>query len=116
LSETVSTRLPPELIRFMEKEAEAKGISLSMLLKEIIEEHYGIKPGKPPVKPFTVELQEVLKALGEAKMLNCSLKENCPLKEFKLEPKPILCALCQIHDHSVGILTSSTHNPYRRSV
>jgi len=47
LSETVSTRLSPELIRLMEEEAEAKGISLSMLSREIIKEHYGIKPGKP---------------------------------------------------------------------
>jgi hypothetical protein len=52
LGETVSTRLPPELIKLMEKEVEAKGVSLSMLLKEITEEHYGIEPGKPPAKPF----------------------------------------------------------------
>ena len=116
MSETVSTRLPPELIRLMEREAEAKGISLSLLLKEIIEEHYGIKPGKSSAKPFIVELQEALKALGEAKVSNCPWRGNCPLKELKLEPKPILCALCQIHDHSVGILTSSTHNPYRKGV
>jgi predicted HicB family RNase H-like nuclease len=48
LSETVSTRLPPELIRLMEKEAEARGISLSMLLKEIIRltlRHNYTKPG-----------------------------------------------------------------------
>jgi len=94
LDETVSTRLPPELIRLMEKEAEAKGVRLSMLLKEIIGEHYGIKPGKLPAKPFTVELQEALKALGEAKISNCPLKENCPLKKLKLEPKPISCTLC----------------------
>jgi hypothetical protein len=97
----------------MEREAEVKGISLSMPLKEIIEEHYGIKLGKPPVKPFTVELEEALKALGEAKISNCPLKENFPLKEFKLEPKPVLCALWQVHERSVGILTSSTYNPYR---
>ena len=52
MSETISTRLPPELIRLMEREAEAEGISLSMLLNEIIEEHYGIELGKPPAKPF----------------------------------------------------------------
>jgi len=119
LSETVSTRLPPELIRLMEKEAEAKGVSLSMLLREIIEEHYGIKPGKPPVKPFIVELEEALKALGEAKISNCPLKENCPLKKLKLEPKPILCALCQIHSHAMpGIpgmeLGVSTYDPYHK--
>jgi predicted DNA-binding protein len=43
LSETVSTRLPLELIRLMERGAEAKGISLSMLLREIVEKHYGVK-------------------------------------------------------------------------
>ena len=48
MDETVSTRLPPEFIRLMEKEAEAKGVSLSMLLRDIIEEHYDIKPRKPP--------------------------------------------------------------------
>ena len=52
MSETVSTRLPPELIRLMEKEAEAKGISLSMLLREIVEEHYGVKLLRPTKKPF----------------------------------------------------------------
>ena len=116
MSETVSTRLPLELIRLMEREAEARGISLSMLLREILEEHYGIKPGKPPAKPFIVELQEALKGLGEVKVSNCPLREDCPLKVLRLEPKPALCALCQIHEHSVGILTSSTYNPYRKSV
>lgn len=116
MSETVSTRLPSELIRLMEGEARAKGISLSMLLREIIEEHYGIKLGKPPAKPFIIELQETLKALGEAKISNCPSKENCPLKELKLEPKPILCALCQVHIHFVDNLTSNTYNPYRKSI
>ena len=116
MSETVSTRLPPELIRLMEEEARAKGISLSMLLRVIIEEHYGVELGKPPAKPFIVELQETLKALGEAKISNCPSKENCPLRELNLEPKPILCALCQVHEHYIGILTSSTYNPYRKSV
>jgi hypothetical protein len=115
LSETVSTRLPRDLIKLMEREAEARGISLSMLLREIIEEHYGIKLGKPPVKPFIVELQEVLKALGEVKFSNCALRESCPLRELELEPKPVVCALCQIHGHSVGLLSSSTYNPYSRS-
>jgi hypothetical protein len=84
LSETVSTRLPPELIRLMEREAEAKGISLSMLLKEIIEEHYGIKPGKPPAKPFIVELQEDLKTLGEAKTSNCPGGKTVHLRSSNL--------------------------------
>jgi hypothetical protein len=116
LSETVSTRLPLELVRLMEGEARAKGVSLSMLLREIVEAHYGIKLGKPAVKPFIVELQEALEALGEAKFSSCPSKEGCPLKELKLEPKPLLCALCQIHDHSVGLLTSSTYNPYQKVV
>jgi hypothetical protein len=76
LSEIVSIRLPPELIRLMEREAEAKDISLSMLLKEIVEERYGIKFGKPPVKPFIVKLQEALKALREAKISNWPWKEK----------------------------------------
>jgi len=77
LSETVSTRLPHELVRLMEEEAETKGMSLSMLLMEIIKEHYGVKVIKPK-KPFIEELQETLNALGEAKMANCLSKENCP--------------------------------------
>ena len=56
MSETVSTRLPPELIRLMEEEAKARGISLSMLLREIVEKHYGVELGKPARKPFLAEL------------------------------------------------------------
>ena len=52
MGETVSKRLPPELTKLMEKEVEAKGVSLSMPLREIIEEYHGIEPRKPPAKPL----------------------------------------------------------------
>jgi len=109
LSEIVSTRLPPELIRLMEKEAEAKGISLSTLLKEIVEEHYGVEQRKPE-KPFIIQLQEIINTLGKAKMDECRDKENCPLKA--LGPSPLLCALCQVHSHMAGFIPTSPYNPY----
>ena len=114
LSETISTRLPPELIRLMEKEAEAKGISLSMLLREIVEEHYGVKLSRPTKKPFITELQEALSALGKAKMASCSSKESCPIKGLNLNPSPLICAICQVHSHAGNIFGISTYNPYVR--
>jgi hypothetical protein len=37
MSEVVSVRLPLELFKLMVGEAESKGVSLSMLLREIVE-------------------------------------------------------------------------------
>lgn len=37
----------PELMRLMERGAEARGISLSMLLREIIKEYHSVRSGKP---------------------------------------------------------------------
>jgi predicted DNA-binding protein len=41
VSNVVSVRFPKELMELMVKEAELKGVSLSMLLREIVERHYG---------------------------------------------------------------------------
>jgi hypothetical protein len=79
----------------MEGEAEAKGVSLSMLLKEIIEEHYGIKLGKPPAKPFIVEraqwgavdlFEKALKELKERRALN-KKKRSQTLKIISPRPE-----------------------------
>jgi len=110
MSETVSTRLPRELIELMVREAGAKGISISMLLREIVEEHYGVGNGRPSERPFILQLQEILNTLGKAKMGNCPYREGCPLDA--LNPSPLLCALCQVHNHVVGLLGTSLFNPY----
>jgi hypothetical protein len=99
-------------MKIMKKEAEAKGISLSTLLRAIVEEHYGIKSGVPVEKAAVPQMQKVIDLLGEAKMKNCQLKEDCPLKRLELNPSPPLCALCQIHDHGLGPFPTSVFNPY----
>jgi hypothetical protein len=87
-------------------------LSLSMLLREIVERHYGFKPGKPVEEPFTVRLEKALNALGRAKMDRCPLKGDCPLRLLGVDPSPIVCGLCQIHGHTVGLLQASEFNPY----
>jgi len=114
MSVVVTTRLPPRLARLMEREAEARGISLSMLLREIVEEHYGVELGRRAEKPFILELKEILDAVGGAKMEGCRYREECPLKALGLDPSPVVCALCQVHGHTAGFLETSTFNPYRR--
>jgi hypothetical protein len=94
------------------REAEAKGVSLSALLRSIVEEHFGAKPSKPIQKPFIVELEEVFGALGRAKLDKCPMKEGCLLRGLGVKPSPIACALCQIHSHTAGFLQTSTFNPY----
>ena len=111
MSEVVSVRLPKELMMLMEKEAELKGVSVSMLLREIVERHYGVEHGKPE-EPFLMRLERALNALGKAKMAKCSLKEGCPLKGLGVNPSPVTCALCQLHSHTAGFLETSMFNPY----
>jgi hypothetical protein len=36
----------------MKRETEARGINLSMLLRKIVEKHYGVKPGRPAKRLF----------------------------------------------------------------
>jgi len=112
MAEVVSVRLPLELFKLMVGEAESRGMSLSMLLREIIERHYGFKPGKPVEEPFTVRLEKALNALGRAKMENCSRRGDCPLKVLGVDPSPTVCGLCQIHSHAPGLFETSTFNPY----
>lgn len=114
MSETVSTRLPPELIKHMREEAAAKGVSLGALLKGMVEGHYGMEAeaGRSE-KPFSAELEEALKVLGESKMKACSLRDECPFKEHGLEPSPVVCGICPIHDHAFGVWATSTYNPLR---
>lgn len=88
MSETVSMRLPPELVELMEREAKAKGVSLSMLLRAIVEEHYKVDVGEPE-KPFLVELQEALDALGGIKMSGCPYRGECPHQNFEALPAPL---------------------------
>lgn len=112
MAETVSTRLPPKIIKMMEEEAKAKGITLSSLLREIIEEHYGIEISMQEQKSFLLNLQETIEKLGKAKMSSCNRKENCPLKQIGFEPSPLNCAVCQIHNHALGLLETGIFNPY----
>jgi len=113
MSEVISVRLPRELAEILEREAKARGVSLSALLKEIVEKHVGVKQGEPLKESFTLKLEKTLNVLGKTKMEACRIKENCPLKAYGLDPSPITCALCQIHDHMLGLLPTSTHNPYQ---
>ena len=77
MSETVSTRLPSQLIRMLEEEARARGISISMLLREVIEQRYGVKSNeKEAQKPFLVLLEEALRVQGESKMKACPRFES----------------------------------------
>lgn len=112
VSETVSTRLPPELIKHMREEAEAKGVSLAALLKEMVEGHYGMEAeaGKAE-KPFLTELEEALKVLGESKMKACSLRDECPFKEHGIEPSPVVCGICQVHGHTLWPISPTDYNP-----
>jgi hypothetical protein len=112
MSEVISVRLPPELFKLMVGEAESRGMSLSMLLKEIIEKHYGFKHSKPLDKPFIVRLEEALDTLGRAKMEGCNRRGDCPLKVLGVDPSPTVCGLCQIHSHAPGLFETSTFNPY----
>jgi len=112
VSDVVSIRLPKELMELLVREAEAKGASLSTLLRSIVEEHYGVKLGKPTHKPFLIKLEEALDTLGKAKMVRCPSKESCLLRGLGVNPSPIACALCQIHSHIAGFLETSTFNPY----
>jgi hypothetical protein len=113
MSEVISLRLPRELAEILEGEAKARGVSLSILLKEIVEKHIGIKQGEPLKESFTLKLEKTLNVLGEAKMEACQFRENCPLKAYGLDPSPITCSLCQIHSRSLGLLSTSTYNPYQ---
>jgi len=83
-------------------EEEAKGISLSTLLREIIEKHYGFVEAKE--EPFILKLEKAITVLGKAKAENCSYKEECPLKSLGIDPSTITCSLCQIHTHNCGFL------------
>jgi hypothetical protein len=104
----ISLRLQRELAEILGREAEARGISLSTLLREIVEKHIGVKQGEPLRESFTLKLEKTLNVLGEAKMEACQIRENCPLKPYGLDPSPITCSLCQIHDHMLGLLPTST--------
>ena len=115
MSIVVSLRLPRELAEILGREAKARGVSLSALLKEIVEKALNVKQGEPLKESFTLKLEKTLNVLGEAKMEACQIKENCPLKPYGLDPSPITCALCQIHDHMLGLLPTSTYNPYQHS-
>lgn len=112
MSEVVSTRLPRGLVELMEREAKARGASLSMLLRAIVEERYGVERGGATVKPFLLRLEEAVEAMGRAKESGCALREACPLRGLGLEPSPLTCALCQVHGHSAGFLQTSQFNPY----
>jgi len=110
MSETVSTRVPKELLELMLKEASARGISLSTLFREIIEEHYGLERPKSG-EPFIVALEKAIKTLGEKKAESCLMRNDCPLKAHGIEPSTIVCGICQVHDHYFGPLKSSIYNP-----
>lgn len=110
LSETVSARLPKQLIELMTREAEAKGVSLGALLRSIIEDRYGFRSGEAQ-EPFIVKLEKALKVLGEKKLKACSMRENCPFKAFGLEPSDVVCGICPIHNHSAGFIQTTTYNP-----
>lgn len=114
MSETVSTRLPAQLIRLLEEEARAKGVSLSTLLRETVGQRYGVEAeaGKAE-KPFLAELKEALKVLGESKMKACTMREDCPFKAYGVEPSPVACGICPVHDHAFGVLATSNYNPLR---
>jgi len=62
-------------------------------------------------KPFIAELEDALKILGESKRRVCSAFENCPFKAHGVEPSPIICGVCQVHDHYFGMLKTSIYNP-----
>jgi len=111
MSEVISTRLPRELVELMEREAEGRGVSLSRLLKDVVEEHYKIEGGRPE-EPFLRKLEKALVAQGTAKMKACSI-QSCPFKAYKIEPEPIVCGICLIHSHALPFspLPSSTFNP-----
>jgi len=112
MSETVSTRLPSQLIRMLEEEAKARGISISMLLREIVEQRYGAKPSEKEVqKPFLALLEEALRVQGESKMKSCSRLESCPFKSHGLEPSPVVCGVCQVHGHSLWPIPPSDYSP-----
>jgi hypothetical protein len=142
LSETVSARLPRSLVAGLEEEAEARGISLSTLLAEIVAERYGVglKRGE---KPFLPQLRDVVVFFGSLKAEGCPYRREdglCGQIAFTeewlkgLEPKPsfikpveedglkvyrpkagsLLCGLCQIHSHTGNVFGIGTHNPYEK--
>ncbi|MBC7107297.1 MAG: hypothetical protein H5T41_00650 [Methanomassiliicoccales archaeon] len=86
MAETVSTRLPPKIIKMMEAEVKAKGVILSSLLKEIIKEHYGIETSKQEQKSFLLNLQEAIDKLGGAKMSSSSTEVAALGQTARLHP------------------------------
>jgi len=112
MSEIVSTRLPSKLIRMLEEEAKAKGVSISSLLREVIEQRYGVKSNeKGAQEPFLALLEKALTVQGESKMKACPRFESCPFKSHGLEPSPIVCGVCQIHGHSLWPIPPAEYNP-----
>jgi len=94
----------------MLKEASARGISLSMLLRDILEKHYGFNKPKSE-EPFIVTLEKTIQTIGRKKAELCPMRDNCPFKAYGIEPSPVVCGMCEIHDHYFGMLKTSTYNP-----
>jgi len=114
MSETVSTRLPSQLIRKLEEEAKAKGVSISTLLREVVEQRYGAEhSGKEAQKPFLALLEKALTVQGESKMKACSMRESCPFKSHGLEPSPVVCGVCQVHGHALWPIPPTDYNPLK---
>jgi len=112
MSETVSTRLPTELIRLLEEEAKAKGVSISTLLREAVEQRYGVKSNeKEAHRLFLALLEKALTVQGESKMKACPRLESCPFKSHGLEPSPVVCGVCQIHGHALWPIPPTDYNP-----
>ena len=112
MSEIVSTRLPSKLIRMLEEEAKAKGVSVSSLLREVVEQRYGVKPNEKEVqKPFLALLEKALTVQGESKMKACPRLESCSFKSHGLEPSPVVCGVCQVHGHALWPIPPADYNP-----
>jgi len=112
MSEAISTRLPSQLVRMLEEEAKARGVSVSALLRELVEQRYGVKSDEREVqKPFLALLEKALTVQGESKMKSCPRLESCPFKSRGLEPSPVVCGVCQFHSHPLWPFPPLDYSP-----
>lgn len=122
-TETVYMRMRKELKDRAKALADEQGKPLTGILAELLEKGLAAETETQQQTTSAAmeklkKLEEVVEFMGEIKLANCDLKENCPLKELGLEPSPLICGLCPIHSHKVPIpfatLETTVYNPFQK--
>lgn len=107
MSETVSTRLTPELIRLLEEEAREKGISMAELLREALYEHLG---KRRPEQKESAETEPTPTFYHAITLLGRIKEKGCPYID-----EDGLCTQITLTEEQLKALDLNPHEPLMKA-